>query len=357
MTGIQCRRCARPVSDNAALCQTCGDAVVADLQSVPGLWVELQITRAGLGKTSGERTGGRPAETPLPIRTAARGPKMPGNLFAPRPAMQGDTVLAALGNTISTWARLFAEQHHVDIPIGAPALVQIAANHRARRKLPENQHGRETDRTITVVEHRVEMGKRVRTVRVSRADAAAITDTPVTVLEQAAVWLACHPHELRRLNAAAELAEDIHHTLQRVRYLVDRPREPRPIGPCPTCEVELREFADDRGNLPVFTKCAACKTQHDVEIVMEKALDAIRDRLLTVAEIVRVTHDFGEPVAKPTIYRWAVARRIEPRGWMHQDDKYGTRITDRQIQRGDPAVFRLGDVLDIARRDEEGTAA
>lgn len=356
MTTVQCRRCARPVPDNLTLCQTCGDAVVADLLSVPGLWVELQTTRAGLGKVTADRAGGRPAETPLPIRTAARGIGIPGALFAPRPAMQGDNVIAALGNTISTWARLFAEQHHVDIPIGAPALVQITANNRHRRQLPENSTGREPDRTTAVIEHRLVKGERVRMVRVSRADAEMLTD-PVTVIEQAAVWLACHPRELRGLPAAAELADDIHRALNHIRALVDRPREPRPIGPCPACGVELREYVDDRGGLPAFTKCSACKALHSVDIVMEKALHAIRDRLLTVAEIVRVTHDFGAPVSRATIYRWSDDRLIEPRGWMHQDKTYGTRITDRQIQRGDAQVFRLGDVLDVAARAEEGSAA
>ncbi|PPJ31892.1 hypothetical protein C5E45_32905 [Nocardia nova] len=355
-TNRQCGRCSRPAADNLTLCQTCGDAVVADLLSVPALWVDLQITRAGLGKVTAHRAGGRPAETPLPIRTAARGPKMPGNLFTARPAMQGDTVLAALGNTVSTWARLLAEHLAVDIPIGAPALVQLAANNRARRRLPENSTGHEPNRTTAVIEHRLAKGKRIRTVRTSRADADMLTE-PVTVVEQAAVWLACHPLEVRQLAAAAELADDISQTLNRVRHIVDRPREPRPIGPCPDCKVELREFADDRGNLPTFTKCSACKTMHVVENVMRKSLDDLRDRLLTVAEIVRVTHDFGSPVARATIYRWSDDRLIEPRGWMHADKTYGTRITDHQIQRGDPQVFRLGDVLDVAADDEEGNAA
>ncbi|MBF5002317.1 hypothetical protein IRT45_34940 [Nocardia sp. BSTN01] len=363
---VRCARCKATVPDNMTLCQRCGTDIVADLLTVPALLAELTVTRAGQAQFNGERTGGRSAETPLPIRPT-KGRTMLGGLFAADPIIQGDTALTRLSTAVGEWARLLAKHHRVAIPIGAPGLVQLVANGRTRAYLPETSAawqpaGRGTARdhthttgTVMRVDGVVPYKPRKR-IHVSRRNADALT-SPATAVEQAAIWLACHPLELRRFDTAGDLASDIHQALKQIRATIDRPREPRQIGPCPECGVELLAHPDDDGRLPAFVRCRGCDTQQEVDTVMQRALDAVRDRLFTVLEIVRITAQFGSPVAKRTLHRWAHDNLIEYRGYLHTDKKYGTRITDHPIHPRDPRVYRLGDVLDIARRDQKGTAA
>jgi hypothetical protein len=340
VTEIRCARCARPVGDRLTLCQPCADTLIVDLLSIPGLLAELTITRAGLAKM-GDRNGGRSAETPIPVRANSRG----NGIW-----IDGDRQVTAIHTTIATWARALAEDLGVDIPIGAPGLVQITANNRRR--------GTSRRAPATIVEERLAKGKIKRTVRVSRIDGDALADT-ATPYEQAAVWLACHPHELRAHEAAAELCRDIAGASAQIRRIIDAPDPPRQIGPCPECGVELRVRADERGDLPTWVHCRECGEQHEVRHVQALALAAVRDRLFTIAEITRITGQFGIPIASRTLHRWAEpkAGKLTARGYLHHDPTYGTRITDTPIQRGDAQVFRLGDVLDIAAADRKGSAA
>jgi hypothetical protein len=90
--------------------------------------------------------------------------------------------------------------------------------------------------------------------------------------------------------------------------------------------------------------------QHEVAMVKNAVLRTAEDRLYRVADLVRVVAEFGRPVPRATLYRWAKERKIEPHGWQHTDE-HGTRITDHQIVPGDVQVYRLGDVLAVARKE------
>ncbi|WP_146165187.1 MULTISPECIES: hypothetical protein [Nocardia] len=358
---VRCASCKAAVPDNLTLCQRCGTDIVADLLTVPALLAELAVTRAGQAKFNGERTGGRSAETPLPIRPT-KGRTALG-LFAADVAIQGDNTIARLSTAVGQWARLLAEHHRVDIPIGAPGLVQLVANGRARAYLPETSSAWQPTGRTTARDHTATTATLTRVdkdgnrhYRVSRRNADALT-SPATAIEQAAIWLACHPLDLRRFDTAGDLASDIHKALKQIRATIDRPREPRQIGPCPDCGVELLAHPDEDGQLPAWVRCSECGAQQHVHTVMQDALDSIRNRLFTVLEIVRITAQFGEPIAKRTLHRWAQENRVEARGYLHTDKQYGTRITDHPVHPRDPRVYRLGDVLDVAQRDEEGSAA
>lgn len=356
---VLCASCERTVPDKLPLCQRCGDLLVADLLTVPVLVLELTHTRAGLARLTPKTTGGRSAETPLPIRAASARPDL--GIFPALPTMQGDRALHALSSAVYSLTLELEEHLGNRVPIGAAGLIQIAANNRARTD-PLDHDGRQPGygfdnrpRTYGVLVRVDKDG--VEHWRTVRRGAETLTSTPVTLLEQCAVWLACHPLELRRLTGAAPAADEIHHALQRIRTMIDPPREPRPIGPCPTCGIELREHPNDDGTLPIYTRCRSCDTQHEIAAVMREALDAISDRLFTIAEIVRITTQFEKPIGKSTLHRWAQEHRIESRGYACHDPVYGLRITDHPIQPRDPRVYRLGDVLGVARRDQKGTAA
>ncbi|MEU2043693.1 hypothetical protein [Nocardia niwae] len=84
-----------------------------------------------------------------------------------------------------------------------------------------------------------------------------------------------------------------------------------------------------------------------------EALEGANDRLYKVADLLRVLTEFGLPIPRSTLCRWARDRRIEPRGWEHRDG-YGTRITDHRISESDVQVYRLGDARALAAKDARG---
>ncbi|WP_280441061.1 hypothetical protein [Nocardia brasiliensis] len=315
MTETPCAECERPVADALPLCRTCGDTIVTDLLDVPSLLAELAITRAGLGRTAAHSAGGRSAETPLPVRATRY-----------RTTMQGDRALSRLETTVHGWTRALAEDLSVTPFVDGPHLVAL------------------------VRERRGDIGR----------DPATLPLTQPSQLEQAAVWLAGHRHQLRAHEAAHELLVDISGALAELRYLVDRPIERRYLGSCPatltdsrSCSAELRA---QRG--ASWVRCGRCRTQFEVAEIEKTARAAAENLSYTLADLVQVTTSIGRPVAKTTLYRWARERRLEPTGWQHRDE-HGVRITDHPMDDSAVRVYRIGDVLAMARRDQHagGSAA
>lgn len=312
---VLCTECDRPVPDSLPLCRTCGDGVVTALLAVPSLIADLTITRSRLDRVGGSRDGGRSAETALPVRAIGRRGV----------ELVGDRALMRLQTAVSTWARLLAEELRVEIPVGAPGLIVLVHNGRGPRR-----------------------------------DRAAIPLTPASPLEQAAIWLACHPHELRRHEAAHDLLVDVTHGVAGLRVAVDRPIELRYLGQCAghltdgsVCGSELRAALDAS-----WVRCRRCRMQWEIARIEADARAAVEDSLYPLADMARVLAGLGATIPRPTLYTWAQRRRMEPRGWQHIDNEGRRRITDHRIAEGDQQVYRLGDALKLAARDErEGGSA
>lgn len=331
-----CTVCERPVGDARALCITCRGELTKALQEIPGLYADLIILRSRQARLTSGRTGGRSAEDPLPIR-----------LVDPTRRdwkMQGDRALGHLADVVCGWARVIAEGLAVELPIGAPALVQLVANARCG---PDNREHVDPVRTTDAHGHTVH-------VRQPQRDPVALTTTPATAVEQCAIWLVCHPHDLSAHPAAGVMYTEIADAVAGLRRVVDRPTDRRYLGPCPTvleghdedgrprtCSVELR--AEQGRNL---VRCARCRTEHDVQALEAATLARAENEVWTVAELLHVLKSIGTPIPRSTLYDWARTRRITPRGYKH-----GARITDHRIALDDPEVYRLGDVRDVARRD------
>lgn len=328
---IQCAECSRPVGDRLTLCTHCGDRLRAELLSVPGVLADLATMRTGQARFTSHRVGSRSSDTRLPIQVA-------------KGELRGDRGYTRLETAVTGWARVLGETLGVDVPIGERALQQLAVNGRAQ---PADH---------TAVPVRTPDGKFAR-VAVRHPDALT---SPATALEQAAVWMACHPHQLRAHEAAGEMLRDITGALGDLRRIVDRPAELRYLGPCPgelragvPCEFGLRAEPGE-----TWVRCGRCNHQHSVADLQAKARVIAEDRLYTLSEMGNVLAAVGARVGRATLYRWAADRRIEPRGWLHEDVR-GQRITDHQVAEGDRQVYRLGDALKRATRDEKrgGSAA
>lgn len=307
-----CGRCRCRVRGSATLCQKCARVLTARLQSVPGLVADLIVMR------SGEQRLGAP-DTPRVHLTAV--PRIPVQLI-PRdgaPKLRGDRELVALRDAvIDTTQRLAAALGVAGAPVG-PGLAQLVLNNRAA-------------------------------TRATGIDRVRLESTPATPMEMAALWCACHPKDLRTHPDAAIMYRRIGSAVRRIEAAID-PERRRYLGPCPTevgdagrtCGARLLA-APDRTTV----RCTRCHTSYVVADIEAAALRRAEDGLWTAAELLEhVLPSIGHHIARSTLYRWTHKRIVPPRGHMSSDG----RITDRQLWPGDPEVYRLGDVLAAAARD------
>ncbi len=340
MAETACVACERPVADNAPLCTKCGQRTIEALHKVPGLLDEFATTRAGLARMTA-RIGGSSADTALPVRvTTGRGV-----------VLNGDRAYHLLVNTVTTWTRLFAEEMAVEPFIDGPRLAELTEAH--RNEITESARA-----AINRGAQRAEPG------------AALVLDNRLDATAQAAIWLAHHRHQLRAHEAAAGLLHDITSAVAALTRYIDRPVERRYLGACSVtvddgerCAHPLLAEIDDRGRTAAYVYCGRCRAQYDVAAIEAEAKAVAAEQLYSVAELVRMTAALGEPVPKRTLYRWAHGDpkqppRIWPRGWRHADRDH-VRITDHQVSEEDVRVYRLGDVLELAKREpiKKGTAA
>ncbi len=318
VTAVQCTECGRPIGDNAALCRDCVRELAEQLLRVPALLHELGITRAGLGRSGPQASGSGPADPPLPIRIVGRD------------RLLGESAVQRLETEVIGWARVIAEELGVTPAVGIAYLVQLTQDRRRAFRAEQ---------------------------RADRAELGA----PVTALEQAAVWLAHHRRELAQHEAAPELARDIRGAVGALAAVI-WPAERQYLGLCSMladnasaeCGQELRAEVGQ-----AYVHCRRCRTQYDVAALKAEALRTADDRLYKLADLLRVLTEFGYAVSRTTVYRWARDRRIAPRGWEHSDER-GVRITDHRVAAGDAQVYRLGDALKLAAKDDEhegGSAA
>jgi hypothetical protein len=331
VTQPECAECARPVGDNAPLCTRCGQRTIDALLSVPALLDEFAITRAGLARMN-TRVGGAGADTTLPVKmTTGRGV-----------VLEGDRGYHRLINTVTTWCRVVAEDLGCDPYIGGLWLIELTDARRADLS---------------------ELALRAINKGAQRAERAEPA-IPSGATAQAAVWLAHHRHQLRAHEAAPELLRDITAAVAAVTRYIDRPVERRNLGACSAtpddgerCGHPLWSELDDSGKTATYVYCGRCKARYEVARIEADARAIAEEYAYTLGDLVRVTAAIGAPIPKATLYRWAKERRIESHGWQHVD-ALGVRITDHQIGESDVRVYRLGDALELAKREpRRGRAA
>ncbi|MGV8874847.1 MAG: hypothetical protein ACOH2Q_20120 [Rhodococcus sp. (in: high G+C Gram-positive bacteria)] len=308
---IACFHCGRPSGDGLPICTKCTEILVRTLQSVPGLVADMTITQSRLDRMSRGRVGGKSAETPLPISIDKH-----GELPMRRP-------YDLLENEISTWSRALSNhlghaREGILAALGTPGLRELTLNCMVGR----------------------------------RRDAAALSMRPVGLLEQTAVWLACHPHELRTHPAIDEMFDSLSDVVAIVNKAIDQLPELRYKGVCQYVEYDQGRERRCKADLYAekgeeWVQCPRCKASYAVAKLDRDILAQMREMNYTAVELMSLLRELGTRVPKSTLYRWINERKLPPRGWMREG-----RIIQRWIHRDDPAVYRLGDVLDLATRTE-----
>lgn len=180
-----------------------------------------------------------------------------------------------------------------------------------------------------------------------------------------AAWLAVntrhianHPDASRIFTAITGLVDDDERGRPGPLYTAINRTDRRFAGPCPTlrghndrgepirCGTMLYAAFDE-----VFTRCPRCETEIDVK---QNRIRAAADRdIVTEKQLLEILANEakldGEPiVSRVKLYEWIRARRLEPKGWLHDG-----RPVKFHIQRGDPRLFSLAQARDNRRRDAE----
>ncbi|WP_395705132.1 hypothetical protein [Rhodococcus ruber] len=309
----ECEVCGRPSADSIAYCYRCADSFRSELMHVPSLVSDLDIARDRLDRLTRPQPGGKSSETGLPIRLDRKG----------RPA-DFRRLLERLAHTIGTWAALVAEEAGLafDLREAPRGLEQLVLNNRAGHS--------------------------------HRHDPAELIVHPIRDVELAAVWLAHQPRALRGVPTVVDMHDEVTDAVADVRRAVDHLPVRVYKGTCPyrwtdwdgeihVCGADLYvEKGED------WIRCPRCGVMHEIRHLERDVLGELEDRVYTLAELLGLMRELGEPVPKATLYAWANDRRrrkLDPRGWRRPD---GT-VTDTWIDRRDSAVYRLGDVRALRR--------
>lgn len=291
MPSVSCGKCGAPTGDRLPLCRTCLAALIGELRAVPGIVADLLVTLARQDRVT-VRLASPSTQTPLPLR------------------LHASRALDELGNTVTTWARALCEDHHVSLatPVVAAAVRRARDGH--------------------------------------RPDPAALAAVAPTSAEIAALWLAAHPHWIRRLPDPVEARNDIVDAITRARRAMDRMPELRYRGPCRVCAADL--YAEAAATTIV---CTSCDTSFNATDVREFLLSQVENQLATSRQIVAVVRELtGKPLPFGTLRAWRSRGQLVPRAWQHNG-----RVSAHWIHRDDPPLFRLGDALDLLSRANQAS--
>ena len=302
-----CDLCARPVGDTAYVCSPCADKMRADLLRIVDLAGEVEGAILKLVRYGG--SGGGSGERPVP--------------FDDKRAERA----AAVGNTISTWARHIAESRGLTVELpDKPKPVGPLCYH--GQALPLLNPAKPPCPHLSCVE--------IRTRRAHLGVAVA------------AAWLAEHDQLewLRHQQEAAEAFGDLREAAREVERIVDRPRDRWYAGPCwgelPVDEGEAGE--PERCMVELYAapgaktvRCRECGNVYDAESRKQWLLDEARDALVHAELMARALTALGIEDVTPARVR-GMAR-------------HGRLMAKGTNQAGDP-TYRVGDVLDVIEEQE-----
>lgn len=163
--------------------------------------------------------------------------------------------------------------------------------------------------------------------------------TPRQAVE--ALWLSSKANWIRHTEDAFMLHDEAEHIAMLLAVVVDRPADARYVGPCEpdsdpdACTGEL--YAQPGRDTVICPVCGVARVIADRHAEL---LDAAQDRLETAAVCARAVTLWGEPVRADRIRKWKERGRITVRG----HDTAGSPL------------YRLGDVIDLAREDTHSHA-
>jgi hypothetical protein len=275
--------CGRPVTD-ADVCSDCARRCSIALGEVTWLMHELDlvITRQ---TAKAERVGGASADQPLVFSWAA------------------SDLRWALENTITTWARVVADEKPADLPLPDPR--------------PAGPYCRDC------AHHSCASLRRPR---------------PAPHLGIIAGWLAIHIEWLRHHPAAVEAVDEITACIHQARRAVDVRPARLYAGPCTAKDAMGRECKADLYADPssAVVTCPACLTRYDVAERKKWLMETARDHLASASEASRLCWTMRGDLVTTAMIRGYVRR-----------GKLASHASRNESGR-EVALYRIGDVLDAS---------
>jgi hypothetical protein len=139
----------------------------------------------------------------------------------------------------------------------------------------------------------------------------------------AATFLAANTAAIARSEDAGQIYTDIHNAVTDIERIINRPPSPKYCGNCPTitdqhrCDEALLAKRED-----TEVTCWKCKTTHNVERLIERALAEVHDWLWTQQEILDIMAQIGEPISPRTWRHWRATGKIMSRNELGAEPKY-----------------------------------
>lgn len=290
--GVTCS-CGRPV-DGAALCAGCVVALEVAVADLSAYWQDLDNVRAGLVRYGGQ--GGRTMDHRLPIdpRFAESYWEAEGDWIVNR-IPHGTALLEAVRNTVGTWVRVVLDDNPVITgPVCAGACLHLSCA-AVRRSMP-----------------------------------------PADTVASCCRYLLRNTTRIRVADWAQDLAEELGHVSQQLRFLVDRPADRWYAGPCDQCE---RDLYARTGAAEVV--CAECDLAYDVAARRQWLLEQAEDRLVNATMLARAVSWLGsEPLTAERVRKWAQRGRLIAKG---HEVRAGRTLP----------LYRIGDALDLLAGESE----
>jgi hypothetical protein len=358
--------CVTPVGQGR-LCDRHEGELFAALSRVPVLEAELAVTIARQDRLQAASEGGKSAVLPLAF------------------SWSGAEAGWALTNTLTSWASTLAVA--LGLPLdehGHPAALRferVADGPRHARShvvaVPQRIIQRTTTRTVTHTDP--ETGAEVTeqiTEKFSEIIPARYHDDPAAIVPppelaaRAATWLARHLRHLVALGDAGQLVDEITHVVGRTRHVIDRAPARWYVGGCDRCGTamygrpgvavivcpnracvdvlepaecsvheEPGEWCDSRCHI---TEAIVARTRYDVAARREWMLAAAEDYLATAPEAITAVKLLAEVDLNVNTLRQA--------GRYREDRNRAPEITVDHTHPDGRARYRIGDVLDLARR-------
>jgi hypothetical protein len=272
VSDVLCAVCAKPVGDNAYICQEDTIRLEQSLSDVG--WIDHELDVVLMRQTAtGERVGGASVEKPLP--------------YDPR-ATEARWVLT---NTITTWARVIEEEHAPDAAYLGPV------------------HG--------ICAHRSCI--QIRGVHAPQAS-----------LGITAVWIGSWSGWLRHHLAAEEIWGELGSAIADAKRLVDTRPQRFYAGPCAGFEDTpcSQDLYANVGKADIT--CPACGAKYDATARREWLVEASRDHLATAREVVALLKAMlGDLISVDMIRGYVRRGKLAAHGTTHDTRRNQTVSTFR----------------------------
>ena len=142
--------------------------------------------------------------------------------------------------------------------------------------------------------------------------------------------LAANVHLIARLETAGQCYTDIQNTIESIEDAINRPRNPKYCGPCPTVDEDQKVCgvglyaAFDRKTKQYDTEvtCWKCHTTYVAEDLINDALGELDGWLFTAAEVLTTMAQIGEPISERTWRHWRKTGAIQSRNELGAEPKY-----------------------------------